>query len=170
MQVHTCVQVYGHAQCMHVIVSSVPYNLCYTWSPLVLIHVLMQRIPYHLMVEASYNSSTWKIKYKAVDPRHENLVAVTLELKAFHQKQAYMMFRFLTEDHTFFTQRTVDDRVLNHFQREGFHHFMRHILRNKSLDRQYHFDVLRCVVGLGACTCVRMWVCMGGQVGERKYH
>ena len=96
----------------------------------------MQRIPYHLMIEASYNSCRWRIKYKATAPGHENFVTISLELKAFHQKQAYMMFRYLTEDHTFFTQSTVDERVLNHFEREGVRHFMRHVLRNRALDRK----------------------------------
>ena len=63
-------------------------------------------------------------------------------LKCQHHRVARYMFRLLTEDHTFFTHETVNQRVRDHIHQRRWQFFCERYL-GRRFDHLYHFDVLR---------------------------
>ena len=104
-------------------------------------HVFVSRVSYHVLTEASFDGIKFRIKYKAYSSGE--FTDNELTLKTSSPKMAHLMFRILTEDHTYFTQPTVHDRVLNHFERERLYVIVKASLLNKPIERKYHFDVVR---------------------------
>jgi tyrosine-protein phosphatase non-receptor type 3 len=102
---------------------------------------IQQKIGYQYLMEASYDDNRFKIKYRMYTLREPTDYEVVF--KTTRSKAAHLIFRTLTEDHTYFTQATVCDRVLNHFECETFYKVLKASVLNRPLEKKYHFDVVR---------------------------
>ena len=110
---------------------------------------VLLRIGYQYLMEASYDDNRFKIKYRMYTLREPTDYEVVF--KTTRSKAAHLIFRTLTEDHTYFTQATVCDRVLNHFECETFYKVLKASVLNRPLEKKYHFDVVRYV-----CVCIHV--------------